>query len=143
MEEIFDKTAVGWVLRVMFFPSGFVCLLLVLILLKRSEVNGKNKDKEGVVKKAARYRQNKSSGRRLSECEIERVMEEYLTRRRGQEEGQCGICLGRLKWFCIQLPCGHYHHGVCMKEALRQDVTTCADCGWNIKTLFEMQAAKV
>lgn len=142
----FENTAVGWLLRLLFFPSGIVSLGLAVFFLKRGPVSP---DNEGNVKKAGRLRLRENTLRRLQSEEIIRVCKEYALPRKRQADllkngvldgYKCGLCMGGdQKKRYLQLPCGHFHHAECMNDALEQDLATCPECGWSIKTLFDIK----
>lgn len=144
--SFFDSSAIGWLMRLLFFPTGIISLALAVIFLKRGP---RTADNEKNVKKAARLRIRESSLRRLRSDEVKRVCKEYALPRKRQADLEkngvldgykCGICMGgETKKRYLQLPCGHFQHTICMNDALEQDLATCPECGWSIKTLFDIK----
>lgn len=144
--EFFDASAVGWLMRLLFFPSGIISLALALFFLSRKPQEFST---ENNVKKAAHLRLQDNSLRKLYSEEIHRLCKEYGLPRKRQldlqknsvlDEYKCGLCIGGdIKKKYMQLPCGHFHHVHCMKDALEQDLATCPECGWSIKSLFDIK----
>lgn len=147
-QETFGHGPTAWLLRLLFFPSGIITLTLLLIVLRRHESTGEESSK---IKAAGRLTIREGGLRALRPDEIKRVCTEYAvsSRRLGElekmEQGDgigsiCGFCLDIQKYKLLQWPCGHIHHAKCVKEALQQDIATCADCGWSIKHAFGIGA---
>lgn len=144
--SFFDPSPVGWLMRLLFFPTGIISLTLTIIFLMRGS---RGLDNEKNVKKAGRLRLREGSLRRLRSDEIKLVCKEYMLPRKRQADLEknnvldgykCGLCMGgQTKRRYLQLQCGHFQHTVCMNDALEQDLATCPECGWSIKTLFDIK----
>lgn len=143
-DTVFGTSAVAWFLQLLFFPSGLVTVMAMIAILKRSKYQIREDEK---ITKAARLQQRTSSLRRLRDDEIEKVCSEYRIGMREQsalqrngtiQENSCGVCMGIGKGGYLQLPCGHYGHVRCVKQALQQDIATCADCGFSVKSIFDI-----
>lgn len=141
----FNDTAVGWLMKMLFFPSGIISLGLALFFLARKAPEASN---EKNIKKAGHLLLQDNSLRRLNSDEIHRLCKEYALPRKRQVELQkngvldgykCGLCIGGdVKKKYLQLPCGHFHHVYCLEDALEQDLATCPECGWSIKSIFDI-----
>lgn len=143
-DAVFGRSAVAWFLQLLFFPSGLVTVMVMIAILKRSEYQLREDDK---ISKAGRLQQRTSSLRRLRDDEIEKVCKEYRIGMREQsalqrdgtiQANSCGVCMGTGTGGYLQLPCGHYAHVRCMRQALQQDIATCADCGFSVKSMFDI-----
>lgn len=141
----FDDSATGWFLRLLFFPHGLIPLLLAIYLL----THRRPVDNQATIKKAARLRIRDGSLRRLHSHEIKQLCNTYSLSKKAQNAlvkdgvlhpSTCGLCLGNAcKTRFLQLPCSHYFHVRCLQEALEQDLASCAECGWNMKSVFNIQ----
>lgn len=141
----FDSTAMGWFLRLLFFPSGIITLILVLFLLKRGQqdhrVDGQTgQESEMYLSTGSDYRV--SIPKIDYDREIEQICKSLKVERHLQRElelcgrldsNSCGYCLGE---GCfggyLKLPCGHYHHRSCVRQAMRVGLVKCIDCGDSI-----------
>lgn len=140
----FDSSPVGWLMRLLFFPSGVISLFLIILLLKRAQVNSKD---ERTLRNEAEDRDQSSAAlrpKRMDDKRVRRLLDSLRIDRRRQKELQlsgridensCGYCLGEgpLSLGYVQLPCGHFHHGHCFRRALRMNLIRCADCGDRIQ----------
>lgn len=140
--KYFDTSPSGILMRLLFFPSGLVTLLVVIMLLRRLPT-----EEDPKVKKAARLRLSDGTQRRLSADEINRVCAQYAITRGNQasmeKEGslkkdECPLCMSGGTGRFAGLPCGHYMHLECLKAALEQDFANCPECGWSVKALFDI-----
>lgn len=135
--DFFTSTAVGWLLRLLFFPSGILSLLLIGLILHR----GNNKRVKG---DDAGERDGKGGKEKMIfsalEKELERMCNGLAVGKQRQKDlelcgridsSSCGYCLGEGgdSFGYAQLPCGHFHHVQCVRRALRLRIFKCADCG--------------
>lgn len=133
-EKLFDASAVGWLLRLLFFPSGLVTLSFAVFLLRRAP-----RAPEAAVRQAARLRLE-GTLRRLRPDEVARVCEQYaLPRAARLAHDACPLCIGGGSGRFAQLPCAHVMHVGCLRDALKQDLATCPECGWCVKSLFGIE----
>lgn len=137
----FDSSAVGWILRLLFFPSGVITLLLVVFLFKRTQ-QGHGGDVG--VREKREVSLSAKSGAHFAvpkidfDREIERVCSSFKIDGQLQRDlelcgrldsNSCGYCLGEGTFGgYVKLPCGHYHHRSCVRQALCMGVTKCIDC---------------
>lgn len=146
---LFDNSPLDWFLRFLFFPHGLIPLLFAIYLLTHK----RRVDAQATMKNAARLRFKDGTLRRLHPHEIEQFCNTYPLTKKAQAKlesdgvlnaSTCGLCLGnagRVRF--LQLPCQHYFHTRCLREALEQDLTGCAECGWNVKSVFNIQTVVV
>lgn len=137
--EFFNSTAVGWLLRLLFFPSGILSLLLIALLLDR----GPGKATAKASTSDDECNEHSDSDRSFPaglEKELERICNALKIGRQRQKDlelsgridsASCGYCLGEGGgcFGYVQLPCGHFHHAQCVRRALSQKLFKCADCG--------------
>lgn len=144
--RIFDNSALGWLLSLLFFPSGIISLALIVVLLKRGDMKTAEEEQKDKIMRAGRLKiQSEKTVRKLRGEEIQRILLEHRVERGTQRELEksgkinsetCGYCMGSgVGNPYIHLPCGHFHHARCVKSALEQNLSACADCGFCIKTL--------
>lgn len=136
----FDASPMGWLMRLLCFPSGIITLILVVLLLKRSPTSNANGKNGHADCRSGRQ------GSRVPEKHLRRIFDSMrLARQRQRElelsgridENSCGYCLGEgpKTLGYVQLPCGHFHHGHCFRRALEMGLMRCADCGDHIPDL--------
>lgn len=135
-----------WIVSLFVFPSGIISVIIMLLIVRRSEKPLKRAEEN--VKKAAGLRIQVSTLRRLREDEISKVCKQFQlsSRRRAElqragkiDKYSCGMCMGEGRGAFLQLPCGDLHHVGCMKRGLQQDLATCADCGFSVKSVFDIE----
>lgn len=140
--EFFNSSAVGWLLRLLFFPSGILSLLLIGLLLDRrcQRMSAKTSTSDDEHDE----HDERSDSDKLFAAELEKELERVcyglkIGKQRQKDlelcgridSTSCGYCLGEGGgcFGYVQLPCGHYHHTQCVRRALRHKLFKCADCG--------------
>lgn len=138
--EFFNSSAVGWLLRLLFFPSGVLSLILIGLLLERgSRKVGANANTGDVdpdrqsedVEKAFVAELERELERMCNALKIGKQRQKDLELCGRIDSSSCGYCLGEGGgcFGYVQLPCGHFHHAQCVRRAFGLRLYKCADCG--------------